>query len=238
MKFPISENWFSFIGIFVLFILIIYIIWLGLTRMNDLFRKKKKNNKSNEKKYDYSCFGCLFKFLLIAIVFWFGVSLIAISALTQSYYRFTDQKFIAEVMCEPTSFQNYTMRFTITMRDGKQSGITQTFYLKGERWFIEGDILKWQPWVNFAGLNTMYRLSTIGSDYMKTEDRLTKDRSIENLESDLPPHLWQWLHKYGHLLNVIQGVYYDNISTPPEKNRKFKIFVTTSGFSMETVNVD
>ncbi|MBN2011128.1 hypothetical protein JW960_17405 [candidate division KSB1 bacterium] len=237
MKVPIPENLLAFIGIFVLTITVVYILWFILSRFRDLFFKKK-GQKKKEHKYNYSCFGCLFKILFVAALFWFGVSLLSIAALTQSYYRLTEQKLVAEVICEPTSFQDYSMRFTITRLDGKTASKPVSYYLHGDKWFIEGDILKWRPWLNIIGLQSMYRISRVGGTYWKKEDIETKHESIEDIAGNELPEMWDKLYKYYQNINIIQGVYTDRIATLPARNQKFNIYITSGGFTLESISME
>ncbi len=232
MSLPIAETWFSFTGIFVLAIVIGYVTFLLISRLVDLFRKK------DAKKHHDGCFGCLVRVLVLAAFFWFGTTMLALAVFTRSYYKFTDQKLVAEVICEPTTYQDYTMHFSITKRHGRDAGKTYSYYLRGERWFVEGDILKWRPVANFLGLETMYRLSKVGGDFWRVEDQKMNPQSIETLANDRLPTFWQWLYNYGNSLPFVQDVYSDRVAKPPARGRKFNIYVTTSGFSLETINLE
>lgn len=231
MDIPFRESWLLDIGLVILLIILSLIIIFFLRRMLDFFRKK-----DNKKYKQEGCFGCLFKLLFLNVLFWFGMAIIALAAFIQSFHSFTKQKLVAEVTCEKIDYNDYTMRFSISQKYGANAGTPIQLYLRGDKWFVEGDILKWSAWANFFGLHTMYRIRRVGGVYWRTEDELKRPRTIKSLVRDEVPYKWIWLYKFGSSLPIIQDVYGISISKTPAYNKKFKIFVTTSGFSTETID--
>lgn len=231
MHIPFKETWLLDVGLVILIITVIFTTMFLLKRLLNIFRKKEKKKYSRE-----GCFGCLLKFLFLNVLLWFSIAMVSLAAFIQSFDTFTKQKLVAQVECEKINFNGYTMRFIITPQYGANAGISKQFYLNGDLWFVEGHILKWGNWLNFLGLHTMYKITRIGGAYWRSEDELSESRTIFSLAKNEIPPTWRWLYKFGGSLPLMQDVYMNRISKPPAYNKLFRIYVATSGFSLETVN--
>jgi len=62
---------------------------------------------------------------------------------------------------------------------------------------IEGEILKWQNWLNFLGLSTRYRLTRLRGRYLNVEAEINKPRSVYSLVAQENNPLWRHLYQFG-----------------------------------------
>lgn len=175
------------------------------------------------------------RFIFTIIWILLSTSILFLAAFVQSYKSFTREELAAEIRCEPITGngarQSMQLNFT-PVYDGVR-GNTQQFTLNGDQWAVEGHIIKWDNWLNFAGLHTMYKLTRIKGRYVRIEDERSRRPSVYSLveREEEPP--WRWLYEYGHRLRFVTAVYGNTVYTYPSKRRTFQIYVTTSGFTVK-----
>lgn len=170
-------------------------------------------------------------FRFIVILFWISVSCASLflAAFIQSYQSFTRVKLVAIVRCLPLEKAN-SMQLELTSIKAGHIGITERFNLNGDQWAVEGDILKWNDWLNFVGMHTMFKLTRVRGRYLTTQDEISHSPSVYSLVEDEENPNWRWLYKYGHKLPFVTAVYGNTVFTYPSKDNVYEIYVTTSGF--------
>jgi hypothetical protein len=153
-----------------------------------------------------------------------------LAAFVQSYSNFTKEEIVAIVTCEPEDDQ--VMLLTLTPVKEGAVGEPQGFLVHGDQWAIEGNILRWDEWLNFAGLHTMFKLTRVTGRYLDPNEELAKKRTVHSLATEEEDASWRWLFEYGHNLRFVDSSYGNTVFTYPADDKTFEIFVTTSGFSM------
>jgi hypothetical protein len=82
---------------------------------------------------------------------------------------------VAEILTEPLG----TARTSLITVIQFNPPASRQFLIRGDQWMIEGDILKWDDWLNFLGLETRYRLTRVRGRYVSTQQETWKSpRSI------------------------------------------------------------
>lgn len=168
---------------------------------------------------------------LILILLWsfvFGM-LLFVGFFLRAYHVFTLERPVAKVEIMPTS-EPQTMKVNFIQLSDNESTSPEQFVIKGDQWLLEGDILKWDNWLNFLGLETRYRFTRIRGRYLKTADEKEKEISVYSLVSEEDHSFWQYLYQYGSKLPLVSTVYGNAIFQYGDKHKKFSIFVTPSGF--------
>ena len=168
---------------------------------------------------------------LLLIMFWtafFGMALF-LGFFLRSYHAFNEEKPVAEIVTHPSTL-NKESRVTLTQFVHPDDLTSRDFFLRGDQWMLEGDIIKWDPWLNFLGLHTRYRLTRLRGRYMRTNDEVNARKTIYSLVSQDENPLWQYLYKYGHRLPFVSTVYGNAAFQTSGEQRRFFIYVGTSGF--------
>jgi hypothetical protein len=168
---------------------------------------------------------------LILIVIWvslFGMILF-LGSFLRAYYAFTYEDPVAEILTEPLDIPktNRVWLFQFLPSEGQ---ISQQFMLRGDQWMIEGDILKWESWLNFLGLKTRYRLTRLRGRYVKTEAEIQQKPSIYSLVKDENHPVWRYLYQYGHRLPFVSTVYGNAAFQASTENKRYLLYITPSGF--------
>lgn len=167
---------------------------------------------------------------------WIAVSavILFLAAFIQSYRNFTKEELVAEVRCVPLQEDGaVAMHFELTPVLAGQKLSPRPFLLKGDQWALEGDILKWDNWLNFAGIHTMYKLTRVRGRYVNFEDEINQRPTVHSLVEREDDPRWRWLYKYGHRLRFVDAVYGNTVYTYPSPESIFEVYVSTSGFTVK-----
>ena len=111
-----------------------------------------------------------------------------------------------------------------------RSNKTRYLFVKGDQWMIEGDILKWNSWLNFLGLHTRYRLTRLRGRYVSTEEEVHQAHTVYSLVEYEDDPFWRYLYKYGPQLPLVSTVYGNAAFQTSGKDKRYLIYVGTSGF--------
>lgn len=168
---------------------------------------------------------------LLLILFWtafFGMSLF-LGFFLRSYHAFTYEKPVAEIRIHPLE-KDKLSQITLIQFLPQQGQTTQQFFLRGDQWMIEGDVIKWDPWLNFMGLHTRYRLTRLRGRYVSTMEEVQAKKTIYSLVEQENHPFWQYLYQYGHRLPFVSTVYGNAVFQVSREERSYLIYVGTSGF--------
>lgn len=167
---------------------------------------------------------------------WMAVSaaILFLAAFIQSYQNFTKEELVAEVRCVPLQENGAaSMHLELIPVQAGQRLPPRSFLLNGDQWALEGDILKWDDWLNFAGIHTMYKLTRIRGRYVNYQDEINQPPSVYSLVEQEDDPRWRWLYKYGHQLRFVDAVYGNTVYTYPSQQNIFEVYVSTSGFTVK-----
>jgi hypothetical protein len=136
----------------------------------------------------------------------------------------------AFIRCTTVSGTEDTMILELTTAEPPPANEIHRYLLRGQQWTVEGHILKWDDWLNFLGLRTMYKLTRVRGRYLRAEDEMNKPTTVYSLVPNEDDPRWRWLYEYGPRLPFVQAVYGNTVFTFPSETKTFAIYVTTSGF--------
>ncbi|MFQ5769511.1 MAG: hypothetical protein ACE5HX_03175 [bacterium] len=217
---------------FVIYISLISLILGFVTLFILLLNRFRRTIRRFRRKYIkyISLSQNVFRFILT--IFWIAISaaILFLAAFIQSYQSFTKKELVAEVRCLPLEDRKGAMFLELTPVNAGQIQEARKFLLNGDQWALEGDILKWDDWVNFIGLHTMFKLTRVRGRYVNYQDEIRQPPSVYSLVEREDDPQWRWLFKYGHKLRFVSAVYGNTVYTYPSENNIYEIYVTTSGF--------
>lgn len=144
----------------------------------------------------------------------------------RTYHAFTYEKPVAEIAVEPAA-EPKTFRVTLTELDPP---LKRQFLLRGDQWMLEGDILKWEKWLQLWGLDNRYRLTRLKGRYAQTEAELRETPTIYKLVERENDPLWAILYEYGHRLPFVSTAHGSAVFQSAEKNKRFLIAISPAGF--------
>ena len=215
----------TFIVLFGLFLVTLILAWIFLSVSGT-----NRNSKDSRKRQKNSCSpGCLFSFLLSLII----LCIILFVAASRSYHTFTKQELVGLVRCEKVKSDtaDFKLIFIPVLKNEEKK--QETFLIRGKQWAIGGHIIKWSNTLNLLGLHSMYKLTRIEGKYISVYDEKTNQATIFSLTENENDPLWKILYKYGHRVPFIQSVYGSTVFTYPSFSGEFRVFGTTSGFTIK-----
>lgn len=192
-----------------------------ILRFIRLFSRKK--NKSPNVKHSLRN--------LILILFWTSLlgMMMFLGFFLRAYRAFTFEKPVAEIIVQKADTTR-VKQITLIQYIEPDSQRVRKYTLTGDQWMLEGDILKWDNWLNFVGLHTRYRLTRLRSRYLETKDEIEKEPTVHALVEDEAHPLWQSLYQYGHYFPFISTVYGNAVIQTIGRDKHYLVFVGTSGF--------
>lgn len=156
-----------------------------------------------------------------------GLGLAGIAAISGSiglnvygYQRLTWEAPVAEIHV----IQPMGNGWIVTLREPDQA--PREFYLIGDQWRLEAQVIKWDSWANLVGLDSQYRLERLSGRFSNIHDANSIMSSAYALQTDTPalleriPSEWQpWVDtQYGN------GVY-----MPLSADAKYTVSITQNG---------
>jgi hypothetical protein len=261
-SFPFSESIILYLGLATIFVGIFWFVVIFYKVMTRPHPKKKKEERKpsgalkeisrfvtfiqkslkgayvnkDDEKVPAGCLNQLVKVLFIAMIIALGLAIMFFGAFVQSLTTFTKQDLVAEVVCKEIDLKNNSMKIILIEKKGNNANVPQEYWLTGDRWFVRGDIVRWETWLNFLGLNTMYKLTRVGGYFTDTKKEMELKPSQYSLVPEEETPKWRWLYKNGYDLPLIKAVYGNSVSQYPELRKVFKIYVTPNGFTIGAEN--
>ena len=151
----------------------------------------------------------------------------------RAYSAFTYEEPIAKIYIEPLGEK--TSKVELHLLQSEDTVKAEEFIINGDQWMIEGDILKWDEYLNFAGLHTRYRLTRLRGRYIKTYEELNNTHTIYSLVENEDEPFWNFMYDIGHKLPLVSTVYGNASFQMADKRRAYEIFVSTSGFVVREI---
>ncbi len=219
-----SADFLVYLGIFGILLSLLFLIYYLFRRIR-WFMGKLQQKKVSAPGVITSIRNLLFIIILVAV---FGMLLFA-GFFARAYHAFTFEEEVAEIHIEATGNEN-SARVTLFQLLPSDSQIVRTYIIYGDQWMLEGDILKWDNWLNFLGIHTRYRLTRIRGRYLRTEDELNKQQTIYSLVENEDHPLWRYLYEYGPQLPFVSTVYGNAVFQNSNDEKWFVVTVSTSGF--------
>jgi hypothetical protein len=165
---------------------------------------------------------------LVMILLWtsvFGVCLF-FGFFLRSYHAFTLERPVAEILTEPLSTAKTSLITVVQFNPP----VSRQFLIRGDQWMIEGDILKWDDWLNFLGLETRYRLTRVRGRYVSTQQETVERPTIYSLVKDEHHPFWKYLYEYGHRMPLVSTVYGGAVFQVAGGPHRYLVYVGPSGF--------
>jgi len=227
--FPYLQSVFIYIGLAIISFGVFLLFYMIIKAFINTLKKNNEKSKKQSSPLIQSI-----KLISVLLLIVLGFAIFFFGMFVQSVTTFTKKTLVAEVWCKEVDLNDYTMSLVLVKKQGVDANIARPYLIKGDQWFVRGDVIKWENWVNFMGLHTGYRLTRIGGDFIDLEDQEKLKPSNYSLLPAEESGFWKWLIKFGYKIPIINDVYGNASFKYPAKNKKFNVYVTTSGFSIET----
>ncbi|NIW78117.1 MAG: hypothetical protein GWN16_01075 [Calditrichae bacterium] len=173
--------------------------------------------------------------LLIILLLAISAMFLFIGFFLKAYLAFTDEEPVAEVSVLPSEGPK-TIRVKFKEFNHNQNQFPQEYNIRGDQWVLEGDILKWDHWLKFMGLQTRYRFTRLRGRYLHTEEEIRGPRTIYSLVRREDHWGWRLLYQYGHQFPFISTVYGNAVFQYNRSGKRYLVYVGSSGFIVREEN--
>ncbi|HEY5002489.1 MAG TPA: hypothetical protein VII61_05015 [Ktedonobacteraceae bacterium] len=111
-----------------------------------------------------------------------AVSLLWATFLVQSYLGLTSDIKVAQVHASTVSNLPHMMSVELTLYDNNgKSTSDSTYFVQGDRWMVQGNIVKFPSWLNILGLHSGYKLTRLEGQYDDPNDESTMKHTVVTL---------------------------------------------------------
>ena len=225
---PFSGSVPIYIAIGVLILGLLLLVWFICRRVSRLINLVRRRPVEH-----VGVVASTLRLLLILLVIAVSAATVFLFAFLQSYTAFTHLDRIGTVYCTPVPDSKNDMILRFVMVNSPTGGRLREYRVLGEQWVIEGHVLKWDNWLNFLGLPTMYKITRLRGRYLKAEDEASKPSTVYSLVPNEEDPVWVWLYQYGARLPFVKAVYGNAAFTFPSASKAFYLYATISGFMIQ-----
>ena len=161
----------------------------------------------------------VFSLLLVA-----GVVLLLLGSNLYTFYRLTDESPVAELQFRKVAAQEYEA--TISSGDFCHP---EKYLLYGDQWRMDAQFLKWRPWANLIGFDSMYRIERLGGRYIDVRDENSSRRLAYRLYPEEMVDLSAMLDSYNGRLSPVDTLYGSSVYDSMQEDILYRVYRTQSG---------
>jgi hypothetical protein len=171
------------------------------------------------------------KFELTGIIFllFAGIAFLLASNL-YLYQRLVYETPIAEIEFVQTSAQSYTATL-------EHDGRSQQFFMRGDEWQLDAQMLIWHGYANLLGLDAQYRLHRLSGRYTAITDEEEKARSVHALGETADIDLWSLANQHQNLIGWLLDTSYGSaVYLPMSAGARYQISISRTGLVARPIN--
>ncbi len=213
------NTWMVYLLLFVLALIASYLIMSITSGIRSMSERKNKTRAPSR-------LGCL----VVLILTLTAMVLLTTLLFLRSFHVFTQKQLVATIQCYPARDSDANFEIQLDRIIKGQPQLAGRYKIKGQQWAIGGNIIKWEPWVSFLGMETMYRLGRLEGRYIRASDQQTSPQTVYSLTKDEHSPFWNFIDRFGEMLPFIDAGYGNTTFNQPDYNETFYIYVTESGF--------
>jgi hypothetical protein len=163
--------------------------------------------------------------LLLLLV---AVTILWVASLVQTYINLTGDIKVAQVHASPVANQPHMMSVELTQYDtsGKQVS-DQTYFVMGDRWMLQGDILKFPSWLNLLGLHSGYKLTRLEGQYDDPNDESNLKHTVVTLNGG-EDGFFKTVYKQAWSSPFVEAAYGNAVIVPAD-NHNYTVLVSQTG---------
>jgi hypothetical protein len=175
-------------------------------------------------------------FPLVSLLFVAGAVLLLVGSNLYTFHRLTDESPIAELRFRKTGSQEYEA--TIAYGDFCHP---EKHLLYGDQWRMDAQFLKWRPWANLLGFDSMYRVERLAGRYLDVQEENTRHHLSYELYPEEQLDLLLILDSYNGHLSPVDTLYGSSVYDAMQEDTLYRVYRTQSGLlarKSEPVDID
>ena len=163
-------------------------------------------------------------FPLVSLLFVAGAVLLLVGSNLYTFHRLTDESPVAELQFRKIAAQEYEA--TISSGDFCHP---EKYLLYGDQWRMDAQFLKWRPWANLIGFDSMYRIERLGGRYIDVRDENSSRRLAYRLYPEEMVDLSAMLDSYNGRLSPVDTLYGSSVYDSMQEDILYRVYRTQSG---------
>lgn len=163
-------------------------------------------------------------FPFVSLLLVAGAILLLVGSNLYTFHRLTDESPIAELRFRKTGMQEFEA--TIAYGD---FCYPEKYLLYGDQWRMDAQFLKWRPWANLIGLDSMYRIERLGGRYLDVRDENSRRHLSHKLNPEGLVDLPAMMNLYDGRLSPVDTLYGSAVYDVMQENTLFQVYRTQSG---------
>ncbi len=214
-------------GLGQLFVLLIGLTGLGLLIWVGVEATRGRRDKTGlrRRRFGYG------RVVSGSILLLFAISLLYLAILLQSYFGLTSEILVARVRATALANVPNYMSVELTLYD--EHGTIQeqqTVGVCGNRWLLQGDIVRFPDWMNILGLHTGYKLTRLQGQYEDPEQERTWYHTVVELNGG-DDDFFKTIHNQGGWLHPLVEAAYGNAIILPADGNTYNVYVSQTGLT-------
>ena len=141
-----------------------------------------------------------------------------------TFHRLTDESPIAELQFSKKGVRQYEA--TISYGDFCHP---EKFLLQGDQWRLDARFLKWHPWANLLGFDSMYRIERLGGRYLDVQNENAGPHLSYQLYDEGGVDLPAILHGYGGRFSPVDTLYGSSVYELMQDGFLYRVYRGQSG---------
>jgi len=147
-----------------------------------------------------------------------------LAANLHTYYRLSDESPIAELQFARTD----DGRFEAVISYGDFCN-PERYTLYGDQWRLDARFLKWRPWANLLGFDSLYRIERLGGRYRDVGRENTEPHEAHTLHPQDGVDLVALLAKYSGRFSPVDTLYGSSVYEDMDPQYVYRVFRSQSG---------
>lgn len=166
----------------------------------------------------------IFMLPFLGVVLLVGVFVLLLTANLYTFHRLTDESPIAELSFAATGERQF--QATIAYGDFCKP---EHYTLVGDQWRLDALFLKWHPWANLLGLDSMYRIERLGGRYRDTAEENTRPRRAHELHPEQDIDLATMIARYTGWFSPVDTLYGSSVYDDMDEAFVYRVYRGQSG---------
>lgn len=150
----------------------------------------------------------------------------------QTYSRLTHERPVAIIDLESTGEpQSFLARVRL---DGAELPVKYT--IRGDEVYLDAKVLKWTPWANILGYDSVYKLDRLTGRYASLDDEQVKERSLYSVTSEPGVDVFELIKKRGGWLKAVDAYYGSGVFVPMADGASYEVRMSQNGLIARPAN--
>lgn len=211
--------------------MILFFLWFTLSRF-------RRHPETRERRRQRKLGRDALLFLGSLVLFFAGLAFLNFALFLQSYRTFAVGEPIAQISVAAGDDKQTFIVKVKELGEPLSKTVSPTekeFKIKGDRWMLEGHMIRFQHWLSFLGFKPVYQLTRIQGSYYDIDDEQAKERTVFSLVDKNSEVWWKRMYENSEKIPFMDLIHGSAVSQDAKLGNQYTITILPSGFSLQKV---